>query len=180
MFLGFEDLQSDSLKDKLSLIPEKLLVNFLHISATFISHLKISIQPWIGLFGHLYVTILNLCSEKEIKTKVLRKTCTKTLTILFKEFAIFPDLVKDTALELLGNVREQLEKLSISSISSVPGLLRVISEWSNTEAFHCLFDKSLLKSISSIYERPAKKEVFEICNLILLRLFGVEDSNMVS
>lgn len=122
--------------------------------------LKIVLKPWINMLGHLLVTILSLCEEKDIKTKVLRKTCTKTLTILYKEFAIFPDLVRESALELLGNVREQLDKLNVSSVSSVPGLLRVLSEWSNTQAFHCLFDSKLICSIGLIYERPAKKEVF--------------------
>jgi hypothetical protein len=65
VFLQLQEIkEGDSkVREKLELIPEKLLVSFLHISATFISMLKIQMKPYISSLSNLYVTILSLCSN---------------------------------------------------------------------------------------------------------------------
>jgi hypothetical protein len=58
-------------------------------------------------------------------------------------------------------------------------VLRIVNEWSRTQAFHCMFNKKLLGNIGEVYKREnVKKEAVEMCNLIFLRLFGVEEVEM--
>jgi hypothetical protein len=65
VFLRVQEIKERDtrVREKLELIPEKLLVSFLHISATFISMLKIQMKPYISSLSNLYVTILSLCSN---------------------------------------------------------------------------------------------------------------------
>lgn len=100
-----------------------------------------SIQKWTPPLAALIVLITQQTERRSesSSTKLLRRTCGKTLVLLYREFAMFPLQIEQSARTLFELIRQNVDKLQTGSLSGVPVLLRVLLEWSRIPLLKLLF-----------------------------------------